>query len=111
MVQLEKVFWYKILVLGSLQTYYSMISRSTSRIFLLLILIGIGSPSLAEDGYRLWLRYDPLQDATKCKEYASIIKYILGEKKSPTLEIAEKELKLAFTGLLGIEASASRTVL
>jgi alpha-glucuronidase len=87
-----------------------MISMPTSRFFLLVILIAIGSSSLAEDGYRLWLRYDPLQDETKRKEYTTVLKYILIEKTSPSFEIAEKELKLAFTGLLGFKASTSKTV-
>ena len=72
--------------------------------------MGISASAMAEDGYRLWLRYDLMQDATKRKEYTSLIKYIVVEKTSPTLDIAEKELNLAFAGLLGSKASSSKAV-
>ena len=72
--------------------------------------MGTSASGFAEDGYRLWLRYDLMQDATKRKEYTSIIKYIVIEKTSPTLDIAEKELNLAFAGLLGLKTSSSKTV-
>ena len=72
--------------------------------------MGTCASGMAEDGYRLWLRYDLMQDATKRKEYTSIIKYIVIEKTSPTLDIAEKELNLAFAGLLGLKTSSSKTV-
>ena len=77
---------------------------------LIVFLIGVSASGLADDGYRLWLRYDLMQDATKLKEYTSLIKYIVVEKTSPTLDIAEKELNLAFAGLLGLKNSSSKTV-
>ncbi|HET6542183.1 MAG TPA: alpha-glucuronidase family glycosyl hydrolase [Chryseolinea sp.] len=87
-----------------------MISMPLLRNFLIVILMGISACGLAEDGYRLWLRYDLMQDATKRKEYTSLIKYIVVEKTSPTLDIAEKELNLAFAGLLGLKSSSSKAI-
>ena len=87
-----------------------MISMPLLRNVLIVILMGTSASGLAEDGYRLWLRYDLMQDATKRKEYTSLIKYIVIEKTSPTLDIAEKELNLAFAGLLGLKTSSSKTV-
>jgi alpha-glucuronidase len=87
-----------------------MISMSLVRNFFILILTGICASGMAEDGYRLWLRYDLMQDVAKRKEYTSLIKYIVVEKTSPTLEIAEKELNLAFAGLLGLKTSSSKAV-
>ena len=77
---------------------------------LLVILLGTSASAVAEDGYRLWLRYDLMQDATKRKEYSSLIKYIVVEKTSPTLDVAEKELSLALAGLLGSKTSSSKDV-
>jgi alpha-glucuronidase len=85
-------------------------SISMARSILLLLLIVTGSSCLAEDGYRLWLRYDPLQDAVKRKEYTSFIKYLVIETTSPTLEIAEKELRLALGGLVEVSLSSSKVI-
>jgi alpha-glucuronidase len=87
-----------------------MMSISMARSILLLLLIVTGSSCVAEDGYRLWLRYDPLQDAVKRKEYTSFIKYLVIETTSPTLEIAEKELRLALGGLLEVSLSSSKVI-
>ena len=87
-----------------------MISMPLVRNVLIVILMGTCASGMAEDGYRLWLRYDLMQDATKRKEYTSLIKYIVVEKTSPTLDIAEKELNLAFAGLLGLKTSSSKAV-
>ncbi|HZB12770.1 MAG TPA: alpha-glucuronidase family glycosyl hydrolase [Chryseolinea sp.] len=87
-----------------------MMSISMARSILLLLLIVTGSSCLAEDGYRLWLRYDPLQDAVKRKEYTSFIKYLVIETTSPTLEIAEKEFRLALGGLLEVSLSSSKVI-
>ena len=87
-----------------------MTSTPLLRSVLLVILLGMGVSAIAEDGYRLWLRYDLMQDATKRKEYSSLIKYIVVEKTSPTLDVAEKELSLALAGLLGLNTASSKDV-
>src|SRR5688572_1006260 len=87
-----------------------MISTPSLRRFLIVILLGMSTSGIAEDGYRLWLRYDLMQDATTRKAYTSAIKYIVIEKTSPTLEVAEKELTLAFAGLLGLKTSSNKDV-
>lgn len=76
----------------------------------LLVLFVCASSAYAEDGYRLWLRYDKIEDAAKLQEYASLLKYIVIEKKSSTLQIAEQELSLALSGLLGIKATAKNSL-
>jgi alpha-glucuronidase len=87
-----------------------MMSISAARSILLLLFIVTESSCLAEDGYRLWLRYDPVQDAVKRKEYTSFIKYFVIEKTSPALEVAEKELRLALRGLLEVNLSSSKVI-
>ena len=87
-----------------------MKSKSINRNFLTMFLICIISFGHAEDGYRLWLRYDPIQDAAKRTEYASVVKYIVIERTSPTLDVVERELKTALVGLLGATVSARQVV-
>jgi alpha-glucuronidase len=57
--------------------------------------------SLADDGYRLWLKYDLIQDPEVLKSYKQAIKnqYVIGS--SETIDIIKKELNLAFGGLFG----------
>jgi alpha-glucuronidase len=73
------------------------------RIILVMSLACTVSGLMAEDGYRLWLRYDRVEDAALRTEYASALKYLVLEKKSPVLNAAENELKIALRGLLGGE--------
>lgn len=55
----------------------------------------------AENGYRLWLRYDPVSNQKKLQEYRQTIKgYFIGGQ-SPTLSIAGSELQQGLSGLLG----------
>src|ERR1044071_4966359 len=54
----------------------------------------------ADDGYRLWLRYDPLP-AEVVKEYRPRVTSVVVEGKSPTLDAVRTELVSGCTGLLG----------
>ncbi|HEY5824433.1 MAG TPA: alpha-glucuronidase family glycosyl hydrolase, partial [Cyclobacteriaceae bacterium] len=77
---------------------------SVSRITLLLIILFVFSFSKrgrAEDGYRLWLRYDLVNNSQKLKEYRNTIKSILIQSESPTLSAAASELESGLNGLLG----------
>jgi len=55
----------------------------------------------AEDGYRLWLRYDRVSDAQQLRTYQSAIMAVNFEGDSPTLKVAREELRRGLTGLLG----------
>lgn len=57
--------------------------------------------SFAEDGYRLWLRYDRIDDANKVAEYTASVNEILFPGNSPTLNAARAELTSGLSGLLG----------
>ena len=71
-------------------------------IFLLLVLLLAGSWSLkAEDGYRLWLRYDQVQDAGRLKNYRQALQQIIIQGNSPVLQAAGQELGHGLEGLLG----------
>lgn len=56
----------------------------------------------ADDGYRLWLKYDRLKNTSKIAEYKPLMQFISNEMpESPMLLIAKKELKTGIEGLLG----------
>jgi len=55
----------------------------------------------AEDGYRLWLRYDKISDKTVLQEYSKQISSLYIEGNSSTILAAKEELKNGLSGLLG----------
>ena len=59
--------------------------------------------AVAEDGYRLWLRYDKIADENKLDEYRKDVKAIHFPGDSPTLKAAREELTKGVAGLLGIQ--------
>src|SRR5688572_17291517 len=80
------------------------------RKFLLAISFATSLVAFAEDGYRLWLRYDLVKDAARLTSYRQLIKGWSIDGKSPTLDAAGKELSRGLEGLLGqtVPVSASQ---
>src|ERR1044071_8836575 len=58
------------------------------------------STTKADDGYRLWLRYDPLP-ANVVKDYRARVTSVVVEGQSPTLDAVRTELVGGCAGLLG----------
>jgi alpha-glucuronidase len=56
---------------------------------------------MAEDGYRLWLRYDLIRDERKLNQYRQAIKGYWVDGSSPTFSIVRNELRSGLNGLLG----------
>ncbi|WP_373514787.1 alpha-glucuronidase family glycosyl hydrolase [Persicitalea sp.] len=54
-----------------------------------------------DDGYRLWLKYDRIQDAAKRTAYNRSAQFITMNSDHPTLQAAADELKMGLAGLLG----------
>ncbi|WP_114778519.1 alpha-glucuronidase family glycosyl hydrolase [Botryobacter ruber] len=71
--------------------------------FLLVCLLWLIHPLQADDGYRLWQRYDRMQDAAKLQQYQQTVTGLWVEGTSPTLIAAKKELSNGLSGLLGKE--------
>lgn len=63
-------------------------------------------PARAEDGYRLWLRYERLPDA-EVELYRDAIRSVVVQGDSPTLDAVRTEIQNGLTGLLGEETSVS----
>ena len=56
----------------------------------------------AEDGYRLWLRYDRISNVTLLQDYNKQVSgFRFLDQQSPTLMVAKKELIAGLTGMLG----------
>ncbi len=83
------------------------------RCWLLLLLLGVAlTPLHAEDGYRLWLRYDAIKDQVKRQQYVSQLSSIYIDEENTA---AKDELIIALPGLLGkkpvfTNAAAARLV-
>jgi len=61
----------------------------------------------AEDGYRLWLRYDLLTDLEVRADYQEAIKQLQIIGVSKTIEVVRDELLLGLTGMLGTDIPIS----
>jgi len=69
------------------------------RCWLLLLLLGFAlTPLHAEDGYRLWLRYDAIKDQAKRQQYLSALSSIYIDDETTA---AKDELTIALHDLLG----------
>ena len=67
---------------------------------LLTLLLGLTLPAQAEDGYEMWLRYQPVSDQKLRKSYQHQLDSIVVEGASPSLQVASDELQRGLGGLL-----------
>src|SRR5690625_3776944 len=75
--------------------------RKTTRLLMLLILMLAPLPDLlAEDGYRMWLRYVKVASQEKLTDYRDQIQYVVAEVQSHTLLAARDEHERVLSGLL-----------
>lgn len=75
---------------------------------LLICLLFISCNTFADDGSRLWLKYDLLKDAKQRESYAAVTKYISFNEDSPIVTTAANELQIGFEGLLGKKVLISK---
>ena len=61
---------------------------------------GVGY-AYADDGYRLWLKYDLISDTRLLKEYRKLIHASMIKGESATIQAARSELQNGLEGLLG----------
>lgn len=67
-----------------------------------------------DDGYRLWLKYNLIQDAARGATYTKANQFIVLDRQHPVLQAAADELKMGLTGLMGqsvpiLEKAGSRS--
>ena len=70
------------------------------KLLLLILSLSTVACSFAEDGYRLWLRYDKIDNGNLLQQYRSRISGIVVNGSSPTLTVAKNELLNGLEGLL-----------
>jgi alpha-glucuronidase len=78
------------------------------KLFKIIILIICFSVQLlvnADDGYRAWLRYDPVKDPQLLREYSEQIHTIASEGISPSMKAAQEELREGLSSLLNKDIS------
>ena len=82
--------------------------------FLLFVFLMLSSAIIAEDGYRLWLRYDKIDNASLLHQYRNLVTSVQVNGSSQTIHIAKAELIRGLEGLLGKKitsiSSASRSI-
>jgi alpha-glucuronidase len=78
---------------------------------LLIATLFLGLGALGENGYRLWLRFDQIEDELLRTRYQQQIQQIYFEGDSPILSTAAKELTTGLSALLGKEITAGAKTL
>jgi alpha-glucuronidase len=67
------------------------------------------APAMAEDGYRLWLRYDSLP-RNKIVAYRANVTSLAIQGNSPTFDVIRTELENGCSGLLGVQVPLAKDV-
>lgn len=74
------------------------------RIFLLFtFILFIGIKSKAEDGYKLWMRYEKIENQSLRKQYQIQNQFIYLPIKTATIQIIQNELNLACKGMMTMQ--------
>ncbi|UZR96951.1 alpha-glucuronidase family glycosyl hydrolase [Chondrinema litorale] len=71
------------------------------RVFFLLIILLCSFKIQAEDGYELWLRYQPVTNSQHKEYIQSLFTEVLIDDNSATAKVIKEELDRAFLGMLG----------
>ena len=77
-----------------------MKNKIYSLVFMLFMLAALNFAN-ADDGYRLWLKYDLISDVRLLKEYKKLIHAAMVKGESATIQAARNELQAGLNGLLG----------
>ena len=82
-------------------------------LLLLLVVIAAASRCVADDGYRLWLKYDLVADARQRAQYRAAAQFVAASGNDAVLKTAATELQRGLQGLLGqpvpVRASAGQS--
>jgi len=90
-----------------------VIKRKYFRVFLAILAFTAHLVSFqvkAENGYRLWLRYDLIENPVLRNKYASAVRYIVFPQTTETCKVAFSELEQGLSGLLGFTVPLSDKV-
>jgi alpha-glucuronidase len=84
--------------------------RSIEGFIFFLIILFSNLNIKAENGYRLWLRYDLVSNPTLLAHYRSNCRDVLFEGNSETISAAKNELTIGLKGLLGKDVKVVKSV-
>jgi alpha-glucuronidase len=84
--------------------------KNTYNKYLLFLLFMFHFKAFSEDGYRLWLRYNCIDNADKLEEYKKNIRAAHFPGESTTLKVAREELIEAIEGMLGVPITYKNTL-
>lgn len=89
-----------------------MMHKMKRYLFLFVVLVfGMGTQqAVADDGYRLWLRYDQISDKAVLQEYRSALQAIVLNDNSETMSLVREEISKGLNGLLGKEIPLNNSV-
>jgi alpha-glucuronidase len=83
----------------------------SSRLIVLFLVALVATSNLyGEDGYRLWLRYDKIPEEKLARSYRDAIQALVFQPETPTLALADQELRMALDGMLGFAPPSSKTI-
>jgi alpha-glucuronidase len=80
------------------------------KILLTISLLALALFAQAEDGYRLWLRYDKITDPPLLSQYNNLIKSTCVTGNSPILLSAKQEMEMGLNGLLGRKINTNANI-
>ena len=84
---------------------------SFTRVLTVVWLVALAGTARADDGYRLWLRYDPIEDEALRRAYAgALTQIVVPEPASPTVAAARDELVAGLEGLLATKVPVANRV-
>src|SRR5215212_8092423 len=83
--------------------------RAWKAVAAFLLLIAVAGPARAEDDYRLWLRYDPIESPLR-ERYAAHATEIVVDAQGATAAAAGSELERGLSGLLASQIPVRKRV-
>ncbi len=77
-----------------------MKNKFSSLLFMILMFAAVNIVN-ADDGYRLWLKYDLISDVHLLTEYKNLIHALMVKGESATIQAVRNEFQMGLNGLLG----------
>ena len=89
-----------------------MIARRVPRRLMLVLFVLLLTPGVGrgETGYRLWQRYDRVQDPSKLRAYRQAAATVVLPSQSPTSRVIASELRDGLSGLLGVAVAIEESI-
>ena len=87
-----------------------MFDMKISTYLYLFTILFLVHPLIAEDGYRMWLRYDRIQDEELLIGYRENLTRVVLNDESPTMKAVKEEIRKGLTGLLATDVQFTGSI-